>query len=80
VTGDSVGSLVVRVMFLHVTLAKLLKLFQTWGGGTDSYLEYLLKYPRSENINDNTFVNAWLTAVDSSIQTLARVNTTSSFA
>ncbi len=46
---------------------------QTWGGGSDSYLEYLIKYARITNTNDNLFADTWATAVDSSIHTLLRV-------
>jgi mannosyl-oligosaccharide alpha-1,2-mannosidase len=48
--------------------------WQTWGGGSDSYLEYLIKYPRLTNTNDTSFVTAWKTAVDTSIGTLLRVS------
>ncbi|KAI0688410.1 seven-hairpin glycosidase [Cytidiella melzeri] len=44
--------------------------YVTWGGGTDSYLEYLIKYARITNTNDNFFADTWATAVDSSIRTL----------
>jgi mannosyl-oligosaccharide alpha-1,2-mannosidase len=46
---------------------------QTWGGGSDSYFEYLIKYPRLTNTDDTTFVTAWMGAVDSSIENLLRV-------
>lgn len=46
---------------------------QTWGGGSDSYFEYLIKYARLTNTDDTTFVTAWLGAVDSSIKNLLRV-------
>ncbi|KII87574.1 glycoside hydrolase family 47 protein [Plicaturopsis crispa FD-325 SS-3] len=49
--------------------------YVTWGGGTDSYLEYLIKYPRLTNTDDNTFVDAWALAVDTSIKTLLRTST-----
>ncbi|EIM88924.1 seven-hairpin glycosidase [Stereum hirsutum FP-91666 SS1] len=49
--------------------------YVTWGGGSDSYLEYLIKYARLTNTEDNSFTNAWLTAVDSSIHTLLRTST-----
>ena len=45
---------------------------QTWGGGSDSYFEYLIKYARLSNTDDNTFADSWLTAVDSSIKTLMK--------
>ena len=47
--------------------------YVTWGGGTDSYLEYLIKYARITNTDDNLFADTWATAVDSSIRTLAVV-------
>ena len=47
---------------------------QTWGGGSDSYFEYLIKYARLSNTDDNTFADSWLTAVDSSIKTLMKVS------
>lgn len=43
----------------------------TWGGGTDSYLEYLIKYGRLTNNADPVWVETWKTAVDSSIKYLA---------
>ncbi|OBZ67537.1 Mannosyl-oligosaccharide alpha-1,2-mannosidase 1B [Grifola frondosa] len=49
--------------------------FVTWGGGTDSYLEYLIKYARLTNTNDNVFADTWATAVDSSMRILARTST-----
>lgn len=45
---------------------------QTWGGGTDSYFEYLIKYGRLTNNADTVWVKNWLTAVDSSIIHLAQ--------
>ncbi|KAN0109003.1 glycoside hydrolase [Russula decolorans] len=48
---------------------------QTWGGGSDSYFEYLIKYARLSNTDDNTFADSWLTAVDSSIKTLMKTST-----
>ncbi|KAI1787579.1 glycoside hydrolase, partial [Ganoderma leucocontextum] len=47
----------------------------TWGGGSDSYLEYLIKYARLTNTNDSIFADNWATAVDSSIRTLLRTST-----
>ncbi|KAF5311116.1 hypothetical protein D9619_007982 [Psilocybe cf. subviscida] len=46
--------------------------YVTWGGGTDSYLEYLIKYPRLNSSVDATFVDSWRTAVTSSINTLMK--------
>jgi len=47
--------------------------FQSWGGGSDSYFEYLIKYARLSNTNDYSYADSWLTAVNSSINTLAKV-------
>ncbi|KZP11248.1 glycoside hydrolase family 47 protein [Athelia psychrophila] len=49
--------------------------YVTWGGGSDSYFEYLIKYGRLTNTKDSPFVAAWQTAVDSSIKTLLRNST-----
>ncbi|KAE9401839.1 glycoside hydrolase family 47 protein [Gymnopus androsaceus JB14] len=49
--------------------------FITWGGGTDSYLEYLIKYARLSNTDDNLFADTWHAAVDSSIKVLMRTST-----
>ncbi|KAH9164855.1 seven-hairpin glycosidase [Lactarius sanguifluus] len=48
---------------------------QTWGGGSDSYFEYLIKYAHLSNTDDTTFANAWSTAVDSSIRYLKQTST-----
>ncbi|KAL4254782.1 alpha-1,2-Mannosidase [Abortiporus biennis] len=47
----------------------------TWGGGSDSYFEYLIKYARITNTNDNIFADTWATAVDSSLKFLTRTST-----
>ncbi|KAH9164862.1 seven-hairpin glycosidase [Lactarius sanguifluus] len=47
----------------------------TWGGGSDSYFEYLIKYAHLSNTDDTTFVDAWFTAVDSSIRYLKQTST-----
>ncbi|KAH9026209.1 glycoside hydrolase family 47 protein [Lactarius pseudohatsudake] len=47
----------------------------TWGAGSGSYFEYLIKYPRLSNTDDTTFADAWLTAVDSSIKYLKQTST-----
>ncbi|KAG6811843.1 hypothetical protein H0H92_005575 [Tricholoma furcatifolium] len=44
--------------------------YVTWGGGSDSYFEYLIKYARLSNTNDQLYINTWATAVDSSIRKL----------
>lgn len=49
--------------------------YGTWGGGTDSYLEYLVKYPRLTNTDDKVFADTWYTAVHSSNQTLKSIST-----
>ncbi|KLO09026.1 glycoside hydrolase family 47 protein [Schizopora paradoxa] len=49
--------------------------YVTWGGGSDSYFEYLVKYQRLTGMADQTFINTWRTAVDSSIKTLRKVST-----
>lgn len=50
--------------------------YVTWGGGSDSYFEYLIKYARLSNTQDNLFADTWATAVDSSIKNLLRTSTT----
>ncbi|EJD51258.1 seven-hairpin glycosidase [Auricularia subglabra TFB-10046 SS5] len=47
----------------------------TWGGGSDSYFEYLIKYARLTNNADPLWVNTWKTAIDSTIQHLVKVST-----
>ncbi|KAF9051542.1 glycoside hydrolase family 47 protein [Panaeolus papilionaceus] len=49
--------------------------YVTWGGGSDSYFEYLIKHARLSNTNDNLFADTWHTAVDSSIVNLLRRST-----
>ncbi|KAJ8585390.1 glycoside hydrolase family 47 protein [Rhizopogon salebrosus TDB-379] len=49
--------------------------YVTWGGGSDSYFEYLIKYARLTNTDDNSYANAWLTAVDTSMKMLLRTST-----
>ncbi|KAJ7485373.1 seven-hairpin glycosidase [Mycena latifolia] len=49
--------------------------YVTWGGGSDSYFEYLVKYARLTNTDDPIFMNTWATAVDSSIKTLLKNST-----
>lgn len=70
-TGDSVGSYVVRDSLRDgVHIAHLVK---SWGSECDSFYEYLIKYPRLTNTDDNSYADAWLTAVDTSIKTLLKV-------
>ncbi|KAJ7512675.1 glycoside hydrolase family 47 protein [Mycena galericulata] len=49
--------------------------YVTWGGGSDSYFEYLLKFSRLTNTNDPIYIDTWKTAVDSSIKTLLKTST-----
>jgi len=53
--------------------------YVTWGGGSDSYFEYLIKYPRLTDTNDTSFVTAWETAVDTSIKNLLRTSTVGNY-
>ncbi|KAF9485016.1 seven-hairpin glycosidase [Pholiota conissans] len=46
--------------------------YVTWGGGSDSYFEYLIKYPRLNSSFNSLYADSWITAVDSSIRTLLR--------
>ncbi|CAE6459936.1 unnamed protein product [Rhizoctonia solani] len=46
--------------------------YVTWGGGSDSYFEYLIKYGRFTNNANTIWTKQWLTAVDSSITHLAQ--------
>ncbi|KAJ6623543.1 glycoside hydrolase family 47 protein [Mycena sp. CBHHK59/15] len=49
--------------------------FVSWGGGSDSYFEYLIKYGRLTNTDDPQFVDTWKSAVDSTIKYLIRTST-----
>ncbi|KAL0569097.1 hypothetical protein V5O48_012873 [Marasmius crinis-equi] len=49
--------------------------YLTWSGGSDSYFEYLIKYARLTNTEDNIFADTWAAAVDSSIRYLLRTST-----
>ncbi|KAF8995585.1 glycoside hydrolase family 47 protein [Cyathus striatus] len=49
--------------------------YVTWGGGSDSYFEYLIKFARLSNTDNNLFADTWATAVDSSIKDLLRTST-----
>jgi mannosyl-oligosaccharide alpha-1,2-mannosidase len=44
----------------------------TWGGGSDSYFEYLIKYARLNLTDDHIFADTWHTAGDSSIKMLLK--------
>jgi len=48
---------------------------QSWGGGSDSYFEYLLKYARLSNTDDPVFMDTWKNAIDSSVHHLLRKST-----
>ncbi|KAF7366880.1 alpha-1,2-Mannosidase [Mycena sanguinolenta] len=48
--------------------------YVTWGGGSDSYLEYLLKYARLTNTDEPIYIDTWKTAVDSSIKILLKAS------
>ncbi|KAF9467828.1 glycoside hydrolase family 47 protein [Collybia nuda] len=52
----------------------------TWGGGSDSYFEYLIKHARLSNSDDEIFADTWRTAVDSSIKNLLKRSTTGNYA
>ncbi|KAH7099793.1 seven-hairpin glycosidase [Auriculariales sp. MPI-PUGE-AT-0066] len=47
----------------------------TWGGGSDSYFEYLIKYARLSNNKDPLWVETWKTAVDSTASVLIHKST-----
>jgi len=47
---------------------------QTWGGGSDSYFEYLIKYVRLTNTDDPLWAREWAAAADSSIKELSSVS------
>ncbi|KAG6844317.1 hypothetical protein H0H87_007846 [Tephrocybe sp. NHM501043] len=49
--------------------------YVTWGGGSDSYFEYLIKYARLNSDADQLYADYWRLAVDSSINTLLRTST-----
>ncbi|KAG9313397.1 glycoside hydrolase family 47 protein [Chiua virens] len=49
--------------------------YVTWGGGSDSFFEYLIKYARLTNTDDNSYADAWLTAVNTSVADLIRTST-----
>jgi len=74
VTGEPIGGYVVSLA-IGVQLNDITHwAWKTWGGGSDSYFEYLIKYARLSNTNDTSYVTAWKTAVDSSIKTLLKVS------
>ncbi|KAK7042566.1 alpha-1,2-mannosidase [Favolaschia claudopus] len=53
--------------------------YVTWGGGSDSYFEYLIKYARLTNTDEHIYIDTWKTAVDSSIKNLLRKSTVGNF-
>ncbi|KIY74351.1 glycoside hydrolase family 47 protein [Cylindrobasidium torrendii FP15055 ss-10] len=57
------------------TTGEFTNAFVSWGGASDSYFEYLVKYARLYNTEDPIWMDTWLTAVDSSIQNLLRTST-----
>jgi mannosyl-oligosaccharide alpha-1,2-mannosidase len=72
-TGASVGGYVVCNSELICIRRILMPSLQTWGGGSDSYFEYLIKYAQLSNTPDVLFTDTWRQAVASSISTLLRV-------
>lgn len=53
--------------------------YLTWGGGSDSYFEYLIKLPRMFNDVDSIYAKTWLTAVETSIAELLELSTVGPF-
>lgn len=62
-----------HAIFLSTACSTYYLIHQTWGGGSDSYFEYLIKYARLSNTDNPVFADTWKTAVDSSIKTLLKV-------
>ncbi|KAF8656303.1 hypothetical protein AX16_002605 [Volvariella volvacea WC 439] len=54
--------------------------YVTWGGGSDSYFEYLIKYSRLNTTCDPLYTDSWRTAVDSSLKTLLKRSTVGNWA
>ncbi|KDQ18619.1 glycoside hydrolase family 47 protein [Botryobasidium botryosum FD-172 SS1] len=48
--------------------------YVTWGGGSDSFFEYLVKYAYLTGNEDPVYLQTWLDAVDSSIKYLAKTS------
>ncbi len=71
-TGNFVGGYVVSSASA-LTIETCPDKLKTWGGGSDSYFEYLLKYPVLVGLDDPLYIDTWRTAVDSSIKYLLRV-------
>ncbi|KAK0452349.1 glycoside hydrolase family 47 protein [Armillaria borealis] len=79
-TALSAKSRIFRLLFQPLKALTLQQVdfvggYVTWGGGSDSYFEYLIKHARLSNTDDPLFVETWFTAVDSSIQHLLRTST-----
>lgn len=55
---------------LNPTTGQFVGGYVSWGGASDSYFEYLIKYARLTNTDDPLFTKSWLTAIDSSIKHL----------
>ncbi|KAI0070112.1 seven-hairpin glycosidase [Panus rudis PR-1116 ss-1] len=49
--------------------------YVSWGSGSDSYFEYLIKYARLTNTDDPFWADQWALAVDTSIKKLLRTST-----
>ncbi|KAF7314674.1 alpha-1,2-Mannosidase [Mycena kentingensis (nom. inval.)] len=60
---------------IHPETGQFADLYITWGGGSDSYFEYLLKFARLTNTDDNVWIDTWKAAVDSSITNLLKKST-----
>lgn len=54
--------------------------YVTWGGGSDSYFEYLIKFPRMVPNADAAYANTWLEAVTTSIAYLMKSSTVGNLA
>lgn len=73
-TGTPVGDYVVCQTLIDALLISQPVKTQTWGGGSDSYFEYLIKYARLTNTDDPLWTREWAAAVDSSIKVLSSVS------
>lgn len=79
-TGWFSSGYIVRLVSHFRFLCGLTPARQTWGGGGDSYFEYLIKHARLSNTDDAVYIDTWLTAIDSSIKHLLRVSASFSLA
>ncbi|PLW19473.1 hypothetical protein PCANC_04494 [Puccinia coronata f. sp. avenae] len=59
---------------LYVESQKMKRDLATWGGGADSYYEYLLKYGILSGNRDESYLNAWKLAVKTSKKHLIQVS------